>query len=178
MVTDEADSVLAIFDSRGYVWGRSQGRKITGIGGGERELRRRGPEAPGEVMIGGRVQIPMDVTDHVPVIEAKVNGKGPFRFHVDSGFGGMMQVSHALAEKLALPVLGERQKCLCHTRPSCSTDTSVCAPWGGRLATPARVKLRSGRSSLELGRLPPDRERMTEPAPLTHSLTQVCRMRM
>jgi hypothetical protein len=53
------------------------------------------------------VQIPMDVANHVPVIEAKVNGKGPFRFDVDSGFGGMMQVSHALAEKLALPVLGE-----------------------------------------------------------------------
>jgi D-alanyl-D-alanine carboxypeptidase len=84
-----------------------QGRKIAGIGGGEHELRRRGPEAPGEVMIGRPVQIAMDVANHVPVIEAKVNGKGPFRFGVDSGFAGMMQVSHALAEKLALPVLGE-----------------------------------------------------------------------
>jgi CubicO group peptidase (beta-lactamase class C family) len=82
-----------------------EGRKIAGIGGGER--RRRSAEGPGEVMIGGRVQIPMDVASHVPVIEAKVNGKGPFRFDVDSGFAGMMNVSHALAEKLSLPVLGE-----------------------------------------------------------------------
>lgn len=82
-----------------------EGRKIAGIGGGERH--RGGPQAPGEVMIGGKVQIPMDVTSHVPVIEAKINGKGPFRFDVDSGFGGMIQVSHAVAEKLALPVIGE-----------------------------------------------------------------------
>ena len=66
-----------------------------------------GPEAPGEVMIGGRVQIPMELTRHVPVIEAKVNGKGPFHFAVDSGFGGMMQITPELAEQLSLPVIGE-----------------------------------------------------------------------
>ena len=99
-----------------------EGRKIAGIGGGQRQLRRRGPEAPGEVTIGGRVQVPMDVTSHVPVIEAKVNGKGPFRFDVDSGFGGLMQVSHALAEKLALPVLGEAIS----GDPSGKNQKSVC----------------------------------------------------
>jgi CubicO group peptidase (beta-lactamase class C family) len=83
-----------------------EARKTLGIGGGA-ERKRRGPEAPGEVLIGGRVQIPMDLTNHVPVIEAKVNGKGPFRFAVDSGFGGMMQVTPALEEKLGLPVIGE-----------------------------------------------------------------------
>jgi CubicO group peptidase (beta-lactamase class C family) len=83
-----------------------EARKTLGIGGsGER--KRRGPEAPGEVMIGGHVRIPMELTRHVPVIEAKVNGKGPFRFQVDSGFGGMIEVTPALAQKLALPVIGE-----------------------------------------------------------------------
>jgi CubicO group peptidase (beta-lactamase class C family) len=82
-----------------------EARKIVGMGGGER--RRRGPEAPGEVMIGRPVKIPMDVTNHVPVIEAKVNGKGPFRFAVDSGSGGMLGVSPALAKSLGLPVIGE-----------------------------------------------------------------------
>src|SRR5216684_1361709 len=82
-----------------------EARKMLGMGGVER--KRRGPEAPGEVMIGGRVQIPMDLTNHVPVIEAKVNGKGPFRFAVDSGDGGMIQVTPALEEKLGLPVIGE-----------------------------------------------------------------------
>jgi CubicO group peptidase (beta-lactamase class C family) len=82
-----------------------EARKTLGIGGMER--KRRGPEAPGEVLIGGHVRIPMDLKSHIPVIEAKVNGKGPFRFAVDSGFGGMMQVTPALAQKLALPVIGE-----------------------------------------------------------------------
>lgn len=99
--------VLSNFDPPSAEEVAREGRKIAGIGGGERQLRRRRPEAPGEVMIGGKVQIPMDVASHVPVIEAKINGKGPFRFDVDSGFGGMLEVSHALAEKLALPVLGE-----------------------------------------------------------------------
>jgi len=80
-----------------------EGRKALGIGGGNGG----GPQGPGEVMIHGRVRIPMELTRHVPVIEAKVNGKGPFRFQVDSGFGGMMEVTPDLAKSLALPVIGE-----------------------------------------------------------------------
>ena len=101
--------VLSNFDPPSAQEVAREGRKIAGIGGGEGEprQRRRGPEGPGEIMIGGRVQIPMELPHHVPVIEAKVNGKGPFRFDVDSGFAGMMTVSHALAEKLSLPVIGE-----------------------------------------------------------------------
>jgi hypothetical protein len=83
-----------------------EARKTLGLGGAER-TRRRGPEGPGEVMMRGKVQIPMDLTRHVPVIEAKVNGKGPFRFQVDTGYGGMIQVTPALAQQLALPVIGE-----------------------------------------------------------------------
>jgi CubicO group peptidase (beta-lactamase class C family) len=98
--------VLSNFDPPSAEEIAREARKTLGIGGnGER--KRRGPEGPGEVMIGGRVRIPMDVANHVPVIEAKVNGKGPFRFVVDSGFGGMMEISPELAQKLALPVIGE-----------------------------------------------------------------------
>ena len=84
-----------------------EARKSLGIGGGGERKQRGGPQGPGEVMIGGRVRIPMELTRHVPVIEAKVNGKGPFRFQVDSGFGGMIEVTPALAKTLALPVIGE-----------------------------------------------------------------------
>jgi len=80
-------------------------RTTLGMGGPRR--RKAGAEGPGEVMIGAPVQIAMDLSRHVPVIEAKVNGKGPFRFAVDSGFGAAMEVSPALAQKLALPVVGE-----------------------------------------------------------------------
>jgi len=78
----------------------------TALGGGGRE-RTRKAEGPEELLIGGPVDIPMAIENHLPVIEAKVNGKGPFRFVVDTGFGQSMEVSAELAQTLALPVVGE-----------------------------------------------------------------------
>jgi len=98
--------VMSNFDPPAAMEVGAEARKILGLGGAERR-QRRGAEGPGEVLIRGKVQLPMDLTRHVPVIEAKVNGKGPFRFQVDTGFGGMLQVTPALAQQLALPVIGE-----------------------------------------------------------------------
>jgi predicted aspartyl protease len=42
-----------------------------------------------------------------PVVTALVNGKGPFRFLVDTGTGGQGIVTSELAEELALPVVGK-----------------------------------------------------------------------
>jgi CubicO group peptidase (beta-lactamase class C family) len=98
--------VLSNFDPPSAEEIAREARRALGVGAGA-ERKRRGPEAPGEVMIGGAVQIPMTMTSHVPVIEAKINGKGPFRFQVDSGYGGLIEVSPALAQTLALPVIGE-----------------------------------------------------------------------
>jgi CubicO group peptidase (beta-lactamase class C family) len=52
------------------------------------------PEPPGEVMIGGPAEVPF------PVFEAKVNGKGPFRFALDREFGGVLTISGDLAKQL------------------------------------------------------------------------------
>ena len=71
-----------------------------------RREAREAPE-PDEVLISGPVDVPMTFDGHVPVIEAKLNGKGPFRFEVDTGFGGLVEVSPAIALQLALPVVGE-----------------------------------------------------------------------
>jgi CubicO group peptidase (beta-lactamase class C family) len=98
--------VMSNFDPPAAMEVSAEVRKILGMGGPERG-QRRGPEGPGEVLIHGKVQLPMELTQHVPVIEAKVNGKGPFRFQVDTGFGGMIQVTPALAKTLALPMIGE-----------------------------------------------------------------------
>ncbi|MEA2415031.1 MAG: hypothetical protein QOI58_1688 [Thermoanaerobaculia bacterium] len=98
--------VLSNFDPPAAMEVGSEVRKLLGMGGAERR-QRRGPEGPGEVMIHGKVQLPMELTRHVPVIEAKVNGKGPFRFQVDTGFGGMIEVTPAVAKTLELPVIGE-----------------------------------------------------------------------
>jgi CubicO group peptidase (beta-lactamase class C family) len=97
--------VMSNFDPPAAMEVGAEVRKILGIGGGR--VPRRGGEGPGEVLIRGKVQLPMDLTRHVPVIDAKVNGKGPFRFQIDTGFGGMMQVTPALAKTLALPMIGE-----------------------------------------------------------------------
>jgi CubicO group peptidase (beta-lactamase class C family)/predicted aspartyl protease len=97
--------VMSNFDPPAAMEVGAEVRKILGIGGDRGP--RRGPDGPGEVLIRGKVQLPMELTDHVPVIEAKVNGKGPFRFQIDTGFGGMVQVTPVLAKTLALPMIGE-----------------------------------------------------------------------
>jgi len=98
--------VMSNFDPPAAMEVGSEVRKLLGMGGAERR-QRRGAEGPGEVLIRGKVDLPMELTRHVPVIEAKVNGKGPFRFQVDTGFGGNIQVTPALAKTLALPMIGE-----------------------------------------------------------------------
>jgi CubicO group peptidase (beta-lactamase class C family) len=75
--------------------------------GGPKRVMRRGPQAPGGVLIAGPVELPMSIENHLPTIEAKINGKGPFRFGIDTGFGHTMQVTSALAEKLGLAIAGE-----------------------------------------------------------------------
>jgi hypothetical protein len=70
-------------------------------------VRAGAPEPPGEVMIGGRSELPMTFAGHIPIIEAKVNGKGPFRFAFDTGFAGVLMVSSTVAKQLGLSVTGE-----------------------------------------------------------------------
>jgi CubicO group peptidase (beta-lactamase class C family)/predicted aspartyl protease len=70
-------------------------------------LRMVRPEPPGEVLIRGPVQLSWTMQGHLPIIEAKINDKGPYRFAIDTGFGGNMQISSALAEQLGLPIQGE-----------------------------------------------------------------------
>lgn len=72
-----------------------------------RRVRAGAPEPPGEVTIGSRSELPMTFARHVPVIEAKVNGKGPFRFAFDTGFAGVLMVSGDVAKQLGLNVVGE-----------------------------------------------------------------------
>ncbi len=64
---------------------------------------------PEDTDMRGAVEMPLNVIDHVPVIEAKINGKGPYRFQLDTGFGGMVEVNESLAKQLNLPAKGEAQ---------------------------------------------------------------------
>jgi predicted aspartyl protease len=65
------------------------------------------PPGPDSVLMHGPVDVPMTFETHVPAIEAMINGKGPYRFEIDTGFGGMAEVSEELAKTLGLPVIGE-----------------------------------------------------------------------
>jgi predicted aspartyl protease len=51
--------------------------------------------------------IHMDVVHGKPYVMVMVNGKGPFRFVVDTGTGGEALITPALADQLQLPVLGQ-----------------------------------------------------------------------
>jgi hypothetical protein len=50
---------------------------------------------------------PLDVTHGKPFVMVMVNGKGPFRFVVDTGTGGEAIITSELADQLSLPVTGQ-----------------------------------------------------------------------
>jgi predicted aspartyl protease len=50
---------------------------------------------------------PLEIVHDRPYVMVKVNGKGPFRFVIDTGTGGEAFVSADLATELALPQTGE-----------------------------------------------------------------------
>jgi hypothetical protein len=49
----------------------------------------------------------MDVVYAKPYVMVMVNGRGPFRFVVDTGTGGQALISPSLADQLQLPVIGQ-----------------------------------------------------------------------
>lgn len=49
----------------------------------------------------------MEVVHGKPYVMVMVNGKGPFRFVIDTGTGGQALVTSALVDQLALPVVGQ-----------------------------------------------------------------------
>ena len=55
-----------------------------------------------------RIAIPMDLSTRHPIIEVRINGKGPFRFVFDTGAGGTM-IDKAIAQGMDLPTLGMAQ---------------------------------------------------------------------
>lgn len=73
--------------------------------GPQRVMRQMRPPPP--VMAGERADLPMELAGGMPVIVATVNGRGPYRFGVDTGAAGYLRVSPALAQTLALRQVGE-----------------------------------------------------------------------
>ena len=70
---------------------------------------------------------PLDLTHNKPFVMVTINGKGPFRFILDTGTGAEAVITSALATQLDLPVVGtgsvERSERAGRTDGSCSADS-------------------------------------------------------
>ena len=68
-----------------------------------------GPDrAPGSTALpSGGVDAPMLQNGHLPAVEVRVNGQGPFLFAIDTGGAGTARIDSALAARLGLETVGE-----------------------------------------------------------------------
>jgi Aspartyl protease len=73
------------------------------------QVRREGPPPRAfdrSEMTSASTEVPMLSTDNV-LVEARIDGKGPYRFALDTGAGGGGRISRSLATKLGLKVVGQ-----------------------------------------------------------------------
>jgi hypothetical protein len=57
---------------------------------------------------GAEVRVPLRFLESRPVVEVKINGKGPYKFVLDTGAAGPV-ISPALVDELRPPILGENR---------------------------------------------------------------------
>lgn len=60
-----------------------------------------GGDEPASVRLSGTVTVPMELSVKKAVVDVKINGKGPFKFILDTGAGGTV-MDQSLATELAL----------------------------------------------------------------------------
>jgi CubicO group peptidase (beta-lactamase class C family) len=65
-------------------------------------------ERPGSTKLpASPVTVPMEWAGHVASVSVRLNGKGPFRFAIDTGAAGTARIDSSVARALNLPVVGE-----------------------------------------------------------------------
>jgi CubicO group peptidase (beta-lactamase class C family) len=72
-----------------------------------RSAMRRPPSGPATTELARNVAVPARMSEHLLTIEAKLDGKGPFRFAVDTGSAGMLRITSAMQHTLQLAQVGE-----------------------------------------------------------------------
>ena len=70
-------------------------------------IRQGPPPGPERTELAGEVAAPAQLAGHLFTVEARLNGKGPFRFAIDSGSAGMLRISSAAQQALGLTAIGE-----------------------------------------------------------------------
>src|SRR5690348_778821 len=63
------------------------------------------PSPPQRVELVGRVEVPVTLESNLPIVEARVNGQGPFRFGIETG-ANFVIVSPDLVSRLSLTRTG------------------------------------------------------------------------
>jgi CubicO group peptidase (beta-lactamase class C family) len=76
-------------------------------GGGGSVIRRGPPQAPAKTELARDIAVPAKLVGHRFTVEAKLDGKGPFRFAIDSGSAGMLRITPAIQHALGLAPVGE-----------------------------------------------------------------------
>jgi CubicO group peptidase (beta-lactamase class C family) len=70
-------------------------------------IRGRVPSGAPRIELSGPVAVPLTPAEHLMAVEAKVNGKGPFHFVIDTGSAAMLRLSPEIAKSLGLEEIGE-----------------------------------------------------------------------
>jgi predicted aspartyl protease len=92
---------VSFVSAAGLVW------VLVWLAGWENAQAQNPPHPLASVSIkSGELSAPLELIHDKPYVSVMVNGRGPFRFLIDTGTGGQALVSPQLADELALPVVG------------------------------------------------------------------------
>ena len=69
-------------------------------------LQSRSQHSPDETAKPAVFSVPLELVHDKPYVSIRVNGRGPYRFLIDTGTGGEALITPELADRLALPVVG------------------------------------------------------------------------
>lgn len=85
-----------------------QPRPLPGAGGAPQpQMVRRPMPAPPVRIEGSCATVPFRLSRASPVVEVTINGRGPYRFMIETGAQGHGRITAALAQELGLPQTGE-----------------------------------------------------------------------
>lgn len=65
------------------------------------------PAPPEPIVTGTCAVVPLNVSSTLPIVDVTIDGKGPYRFGIDTGAQGMGRISAQLAAQLNLETVGE-----------------------------------------------------------------------
>ena len=111
---ENVDRALRGWLRRAGAGGAREVRTVGGPGGGgvRRVIHGGGADDPGRkprrtLLPAGAVDVPMYASGLMPAVDVMVNGRGPYRFSIDTGGAGTLRVDSTLAAELGLPTVGE-----------------------------------------------------------------------